>query len=386
MRYYRLKKSFRKIEERQFVAANLLEIKNALQKHVPEKKLNKNMLLATWNIRDFDSNKFGHGPRLKESYFYLAEILSGFDLIAVQEVNKNLKALRNLMYVMGDNWDFITTDTTAGAGGNGERMTFIYDKRRVSFENVAGEIVLPTNSRIKGDIQFARTPFLVSFQSGWSKFSLCTVHIYYGASSGVKLDRRVNEIHAIAKFLKKKADSDKETLILLGDFNIVDQKHKTMEALLDNGFEIPEQIRENPAASNMLQTKFYDQIGVRSKSEVFKLGTGKDSAGVFNFFDSVMREDQFENYKPYVVASALKQLKSRKRDLSAEHRKSNPSQEKIIKLKASVTKAKAFSENDAELEEYYFNKWKTFQMSDHLPMWTEIITDHSHEYLNSIVE
>ncbi len=386
MRYYRLKKSFRKTDERQFVAANLLEIKNALQNHVPEKKLNKNMLLATWNIRDFDSNKFKHGPRLKESYFYLAEILSGFDLIAVQEVNKDLKAFRKLMYVMGDDWDFITTDTTAGPGGNGERMTFIYDKRRVSFENVAGEIVLPTRGRIKGDIQFARTPFLVSFQSGWSKFSLCTVHIYYGANTGVKLERRVNEIEAIAKFLKKKADGDKETLILLGDFNIVDQEHQTMKALLDNGFEIPEQIRENPAASNMLQTKFYDQIGVRSKSNVFKLGTGKDSAGVFNFFDSVMREDQFEDYKPKVVASALNQLKRRELDLAKELRKSKPDQEKIIKLKASVTKAKAFSENDIELEEYYFNIWKTFQLSDHLPMWTEIITDHSEEYLNSIVE
>jgi len=72
--------------------------------------------------------------------------------------------------------------------------------------------------------------------------------------------------------------------------------------------------------------------------------------------------------------------------LAKELRKSEPDQEKIIKLEASVAKAKAFSENDIELEEYYFNTWKTFQLSDHLPMWTEIITDHSEEYLNSIVE
>ena len=50
-----------------------------------------NLLLATWNIRDFDSNKFGHGPRLRESLHYLAEIIARFDLIAVQEVNRDLE-------------------------------------------------------------------------------------------------------------------------------------------------------------------------------------------------------------------------------------------------------------------------------------------------------
>ena len=39
-------------------------------------KSDKRLLLATWNIRDFDSNKFGQGPRLEESFFYIAEIIS----------------------------------------------------------------------------------------------------------------------------------------------------------------------------------------------------------------------------------------------------------------------------------------------------------------------
>ncbi len=229
MRYYQLKKDI-KSNKREFVVANILELKNAVKEIVPKKSLDKNLLIATWNIRDFDSNKFGHGPRLNESYFYIAQIISEFDLIAVQEVNKNLKALYKLMYILGDKWDYITTDATSGASGNQERMTFIYDTRRVSFKNVAGEVVLPKTSLIQGDIQFARTPFVVSFQSGWTKFSLCTVHIYFGADSGAKLIRRQEEIAGIAQFLKKKADGDKETLMVLGDFNIVDHKHKTMEA------------------------------------------------------------------------------------------------------------------------------------------------------------
>ena len=61
------------------------------------------LLLATWNIRDFDSNKFGHGPRLQESLHYLAEIISHFDLIAIQEVNRDLSPLRKLLSLIGPN-------------------------------------------------------------------------------------------------------------------------------------------------------------------------------------------------------------------------------------------------------------------------------------------
>ena len=34
------------------------------------------LMLATWNIRDFDSNRFGWGLRRPESYYYLAEIMA----------------------------------------------------------------------------------------------------------------------------------------------------------------------------------------------------------------------------------------------------------------------------------------------------------------------
>jgi len=31
-----------------------------------------------------------------------------------------------------------------------------------------------------------------------------------------------------------------------------------------------------------------------------------------------------------------------------------------------------------------FNNWRTFQMSDHLPMWIELRVDFSREYLESL--
>ena len=85
------------------------------------RKNDGSLLLATWNIRDFDSNKFGWGPRMPETYYYLAEMISCFDLVAIQEVNEDLAPLRRLMRILGREWDYIVTDVTEGTGGNGER-------------------------------------------------------------------------------------------------------------------------------------------------------------------------------------------------------------------------------------------------------------------------
>jgi hypothetical protein len=50
-------------------AERLLRLRQQLHSQIPTRKNRDTLLLATWNIRDFDSNKFGHGPRLPESFF-----------------------------------------------------------------------------------------------------------------------------------------------------------------------------------------------------------------------------------------------------------------------------------------------------------------------------
>lgn len=383
MRYYSLKRDI-KNDRKQLVIDNILNLKRSLKSQIPKKRLDTNLIIATWNIRDFDSNKFGHGPRLTESYYYIAQIITSFDLIAIQEVNKNLRAFDRLMYILGKDWDYITTDVTAGKSGNQERMTFVFDARRVSFKNIAGEVVLPKNKLIQGDVQFARTPFMVSFQSGWTKFSLCTVHIYFGADSGAKLERRKSEIEGIAQFLKKKADTDKETLIVLGDFNIVDHEHETMKKLIRNGFSIPEQIRDRPVGTNTFQNKFYDQIGIRSKSEFFKLGENKNSAGTMNFYRNILRKNQFEEYRPYVEKSIKNQIANKEKSLAKLKTRPAPDTDKIANTEKAITVLKKVLASNNKLLEYYYKEWKTFQLSDHLPMWVEIKTDHSNAYLESI--
>ena len=128
-------------------ADRLIKLRAALA-DLRARRSDQTILLATWNIRDFDSNKFGFGPRMPESFYYIAEIMSSFDLIAVQEVNRDLSALERVMSILGGDWDYIATDTTEGPGGNGERMAFVFNRDRVFFRKIAGEIVLPDGQLI----------------------------------------------------------------------------------------------------------------------------------------------------------------------------------------------------------------------------------------------
>lgn len=339
-------------EMRNRAARRLLSLRKQIREEIPPRHVTNTLLLATWNIRDFDSNKFGHGPRLEESYYYIAEVISAFDLIAVQEVNKDISAMRKVMSILGPNWGYIATDVTEGPGGNYERTAFIFDKSKILFRNIVGEIVLPDRSLVGGKQQFARTPFFVSFQAGWFKFNICTVHIYYGEDTGDGLKRRIAEIDTIAKFLADRAKAESGNFILLGDFNIISPKHETMKALLKHGFVIPGELQEKP--TNMFQTKHYDQIAFLTREEELHLGDSEKHAGAFDYYKSVFTgtQEDFEIYKGLPGTT----------DASRKN----------------------WDVKDDAQRKYYESEWRTFQMSDHLPMWIELKIDFSDHYLEGL--
>ncbi|MCB0676324.1 MAG: endonuclease/exonuclease/phosphatase family protein [Saprospiraceae bacterium] len=379
MRYYTLKLNFPDTDERARVVQNLLDLKEALDKQVPAKEFNENLLISTWNIRDFDSNKFGHGPRLTESLFYLAEIISHYDLVALQEVSQDLGPLGQLMYILGEDWDFIATDVTEGKSGNRERMAFLYDQKRVTFRKIAGEIVLPGEDLLAGEQQFARTPFTVAFQSGWFRFSLCTVHIYYGADSGDGLDRRIREIEQIAKFLAERNEKYNENMILLGDFNIVSPEHQTMKALKENGFQVPAKIQEKPTPTNMFQTKYYDQIAYKEKKGEMRFAEHDNSAGVFNYYDIVFRSNQFPDYRKDLIETLTRRQRPYREKLERAR-----SEKSKAEHQEAIDKLDALKMDQEALQIYYLEDWRTFQMSDHLPMWIELRINFSEDYLKKI--
>ena len=411
----------------------------------------KYIRLATWNLREFDASSYGY--RSKEAKAYIAEIISYFDLIALQEIRRDLDALEDVKRLLGPNWDYIATDVTEGTSGNKERMAFLFNRNKVWFRNVAGEltlpndqkvtdpfgdrfrveggptlelpageillsptglktdtlasgqtkitedveiplpdgaklhlptgasirfaknarvpltaengidieakstptlpeaaeIVLPANSLVGGPQQFARTPFIASFQAGWLKLNLATVHIYYGSGTA-GLERRKEEIRRLTALLAERAKSDNDSdadayFVALGDFNIVDTQHETMAALRTNDFKVPEPLQHIPG-SNVNQDKFYDQIALwMGESKRLKSYTHirPYRAGVFDYFDVVYRLDEEDIYHPFMQKPGS--------------------------------------------NEFYasYASWRTYQMSDHLPMWVELHIDFAQEYLDEMV-
>src|SRR5262245_9633545 len=259
-------------EDAQKVAERLLMLRNRLENQLPQRNTLSSLLLATWNLRELGADeKFG--TRLDESLLYIAEIISHFDLVAMQEVNENLSDLQELVKLLGGWWDYLVTDVTLGASGNGERIAFIYDGRKVRFDHLAGELVLP-DSKTKKVVQPARSPFMCAFKAGWRRLTLCSVHSFFGKS---KPDdpRRVAEIRAISEALAKRnsrrqniADGEPESVVLLGDFNIFNAKtDATAQALQKNKFLVPKALlvkKEDrlvePLTTNALRNKHFDQI------------------------------------------------------------------------------------------------------------------------------
>lgn len=335
--------------ERDWTSRRLLDLRAQIAspapRGIPRRTKDSSLIIGTWNIRDFDNNKFRHGPRRRESLHYIAEILSCFDVCALQEVNEDVGPLKEVIRLMGPGWDFIATDVTTGASGNRERMCFVYDARKVSFRNIVGEIVLPKHALLPGEQQFARTPFMVSFQAGWFKFSLCTVHIYFGETSrgSEGYGRRVAEIDYIAREMAGRADREDENYILLGDFNIANPVDETMQALTKAGFQLPPE--QYP--SNLLGTHYYDQIAFRTRKDELTFL----ASGAFNWSETLFRPDHYDHYAPV--------LPKRHRDLKPDGTPRDTGKDR----------------------EYYSRRWLTWQMSDHLPLWVELAIDFSDAHL-----
>lgn len=256
------------------VAADLQRLDAVLDEELPARTVDRNLLIATWNLRHFgglteawiarddDSPK-----RDLQSILAIAAILSRFDVVAIQEIRGDLKALRHLLDALGDDWGLVLTDVTRGDPGNDERLGFLFDRRRVQMSGMAAELVLPEErlDAVESDAlgrQFARTPYAVSFRSGTQTFILVTMHVLYGDTPS----ERTPELRAIANWLDewaREVNSWGHNLIALGDFNIDRRGDARYEAFTSTGLEVPEALHAAPRTifhDPGDEPKFYDQI------------------------------------------------------------------------------------------------------------------------------
>ena len=210
----------------------MAEVRERLDETVPPKRAaHRNLLIATWNIKNFGSltEKWLAGgsdspKRDWRALWAIAKIISRFDVVAIQEVTGDLKALRTLLKTLGPGWAFLMTDVVRGKEGAAERLAFVFDRGRVEPSGLAAELVVPQEWLDEIDEgalkkQFARTPYAVSFRAGAETFILVTLHVLYGSGAADRLP----ELKAIARWMHEWARQTNRwhhNLIALGDFNI----------------------------------------------------------------------------------------------------------------------------------------------------------------------
>jgi endonuclease/exonuclease/phosphatase family metal-dependent hydrolase len=254
------------------VAGRVAAFAPALDQVVAAKELDRNLLVGSWNLRAFggltkkwQSAADDSPKRDLADVLAIATVLSRFDVVAVQEVRSDLRALRHLLKALGPDWGFTLTDVTKGPAGNDERMAFLFDTRRVTPSGLACEIVMPEDDPRVPPMafarQFARTPYAVSFASAGKTFILVTLHVVYGKTSSDRID----ELSAIAQWLAGWATEAAEwghNLICLGDFNIDRKDDPLFQAFTSTGLTsspalntVPRTIFDTPGAGH-----FYDQI------------------------------------------------------------------------------------------------------------------------------
>ncbi|MCC6982225.1 MAG: endonuclease/exonuclease/phosphatase family protein [Bauldia sp.] len=239
----------------------------------PKRQTARNLLIGTWNLKAFGSHQDnwtakGSPTRDVRALWAIVEIISRFDVVAIQEAKGDLKALRTTLKTLGPDWQLIMTDVTRGDAGNGERLAFIFDSRRVALSGLACELVVPQERLDKIgptalNRQFARTPYAVGFRAGGETFVLVTLHVLYGD----RPEQRYPELLAIAEWMAEWAGDLSEweqNLIVLGDFNIdrhgslLWQAFTSRELVVPNDLDAVRRSIFAEQANNL--DKYYDQI------------------------------------------------------------------------------------------------------------------------------
>jgi endonuclease/exonuclease/phosphatase family metal-dependent hydrolase len=289
------------------VALEMAALRTALDDTIPRKRpLGRNLLVGTWNLKNFGSLTeqwlAGAADSPKRDFrglWAVAEIVSRFDVVALQEVCGDLRALRTLMKTLGPSWNFLMTDTSRGSKGGGERMAYLFDATRVELSGLAGEVVVPPEwlSEIAPGAlreQFARAPYAVSFQAGDATIILVTLHVLYGSQP----DDRIPELTAIARWMAdwaQQANRWHHNLVVLGDFNIDRQDDPLYRAFTSTGLKVPaalNSVRRSIFADLGQPTmgKYYDQIAWFEQGHAQLINLRLLNAGGFDFVPHLYRD------------------------------------------------------------------------------------------------
>jgi endonuclease/exonuclease/phosphatase family metal-dependent hydrolase len=254
---------------------------NEPERAIPSKAVNR-LLIATWNVANL-----GLQERRDQDYRLIAELVSWFDLVAMQEINDNLSGLRAIQQYLPPWFRALFSDYA----GNKERLGFLYDSSKVTPLEKVGEVAIPPSDqryiKLPGTQQkfrgFDRNPYLAAFRSGSFTFVLVNVHLYFGSDSKISMNRRSLEAYAVARWADLRRTSENaytRVIIVLGDFNLpkVEPGDPIYEALTKRGLHLPEHSTE--IGSSISTDSHYDQIAFFPGQTQIEF-TGE--SGVFDF-------------------------------------------------------------------------------------------------------
>jgi len=314
------------------IAAGLLALKARIEAaKIPPSQLDQTINVAVWNVREF-----GKVKRTLPAIHYIAEILGQFDLIALVELRKNLADLGRVMPFLGPSWDVVYSDWIEDAGGNDERVAYLFDRRAVTFNGLAAEIDATRSKQAAewlASHSFWRAPYMASFRAGNFDFIVIATHTRWGDSLGA----RQAELQMLADWIDVRFKSEfveDNDLIVMGDFNIPKLDDELFKALTSGGLRIPECLKELRVGDRVI---------------------GGSNLGTDARYDQILHwptmKERFTNQ-----GGALD-----------------------------------FFISDAKIKELFptqnYTRQKfTFQVSDHFPVWAQIKTDIEHQRLTQIVQ
>lgn len=277
---------------------------------IPDKRPDR-LLVATWNVANL-----GQHDRRPKDYRIVAEIVSWFDITAVQEVKDNLEGLRQVQSFLPSSHRVLFSDRA----GNDERLAFIYDGSKVTLLEKVGEVAIPASAKryinLPGISQkfrgFDRHPYLAAFSAGSATFLLASVHLYYGSNPDHARDinRRSLEAYAVSRWadLRRRSQYAYTTnIIALGDFNLPMREpgDPIYDALTRRGLRLPE--HSTRMGSNLRGDKHYDQIAFFPGS----VQSAHTASGVFDFDGAIFSalwndpnrtENDFFTYVRYYIS------------------------------------------------------------------------------------
>ncbi|WP_258064579.1 endonuclease/exonuclease/phosphatase family protein [Arthrobacter sp. ZGTC131] len=248
------------------VTQDLDRLSQALDATIPA-RTDTNLLVATWNVRAFGdvTAKWAAGPRDSPKRDWhavacIAEVISRFDVVALQEARRSTRALWFLLERPGPSLRVIASDVTEGSVGNGERLAFLYDSDRVQPSGLVGEIVLPTVADDPAR-QFARTPYFAGFSRNGIEFTLASVHVLWGKNAA----ERLPEVTAFAQWMRAWADRRNDrnhNLMVLGASTWTASGTRSTRRSWPPGFGPPTELNTVPRTifDDSGANHFYDQI------------------------------------------------------------------------------------------------------------------------------